>query len=107
MCLGLLNAESFHKPAVLLQGDLRRFCSAARPLEAAGLQTFIQQDETVAFPVQPLDSIAAAAAEQKQCVRERIQCKLLLYDGCQSVDASAQIRIAAGNIDPVCSGKVT
>lgn len=52
-------------------------------------QTFVQQNETVLFPVQSLDSIPPSPAKQKQRIGKRIQLKLLLDEPRQAVYAQA------------------
>lgn len=103
---GLIDAQAHHQPAVLLRGDSPGFARAARPLKAAGLQTFVQQHKTVALPVQGFYPVAASAAEQKQGVGEWIKFELLLNNCVQPVNSAAQICIAAGDVNPICSCKI-
>ena len=56
--------------------------------------------------LQCLDPVSLSAAEQEQRIAEGIQGELLLYDTGQTVYPSAQVGIAAGDIDPVGSGEV-
>ena len=60
------------------------------------LQSLVQQDEAIFFPVQALDTVSPPSAEQKQCVGKWIQFKLLLDEARQAVYALAQIRVATG-----------
>ena len=78
----------------------------ARPLIRALLQSLVQQDEAILFPVQALDTVSPPSAEQEQRVGKRIQFKLLLDEPRQTIYAFTQIRVAAGNIDFVCAGKI-
>ena len=102
----LIYAQTFHQPAVLLRGASLGFACAAMPLKNAGLQAFVQQHETVALPVQGFYSIPASAAEQKQGVGEWIKFELLLNNCGQPVNSAAQICIAAGDVNPICSRKI-
>lgn len=68
MCFGLLHAQTFHEPAVLLRRNLTGFFAVSRPLILAIFKPFIQQNETVSFPVQRLDSVPLSPAEQKECI---------------------------------------
>ena len=47
-----------------------------------------------------------AAREQEQRVGKRIQFKLLLDEPRQTIYAFAQIRVAAGDIDLICTGEI-
>ena len=42
------------------------------------LQSLVQQDEAILFPVQALDTVSPLSAKQEQCVGKWIQFKLLL-----------------------------
>ena len=106
MRLWLVHAQAFHEPAILLRCQCSGFAFFPGPLKRTGLQTFIQQNKSVAFPVQCFYSIPPSTAEEEQSIRKRIQVKLLLDQHCQTVDPTAQIRITAGNIHPVGSSKV-
>ena len=106
MCLGLIYAQALHEPAVLLRSQSSCLALVPRPLEYAGLQPLIQQEESVAFPVERLDPVTSSAAEQKQRVGEWIQLKLLLNQSCKAVDAKAKICVAAGDIHTIGSGEV-
>lgn len=97
--LWLLHAQALHEPPVLLGSERPGFAFLSRPLEAARLQTLVQQQKSVAFPIQRFDAIPTTATEQKQCVCKRIQRKLLLDQSGQTVNPTAQVRIAAGNVD--------
>lgn len=104
---GLIHPQALHKPAVLLHGQGSGLAFRPGPLEAARLQTLVQQDKSVAFPVPCLDSIPASTAEQEQGIGERIQIELLLNQGSQPIYPTAQVSIIAGNVYPVGPGKVT
>ncbi len=106
MCLGLVHAQSLHEPAILLGCEQSGLCCEPRPLETAGLQTFVKKDKPIALSIQCLDPVSASAAEQEQGVAEWIQVKGLLYHGSQTIYSTAQICVAAGNVDLVGPGKV-
>ena len=65
MCLGLVYTQPFHKPAVLLRSKCLCFAFPPWPLKAAGLQPLVQQYESIAFPVQRLNSIPTSATEEE------------------------------------------
>ena len=65
MRLGLVYTQPLHEPTVLLRCQGFGFCLSPWPLETAGLQSLVQKDKTIAFPVQRLDAVPASAAEQK------------------------------------------
>ena len=69
-------------------------------------QSLVQQDEAIFFPVQALDTVSPPSAKQEQRVGKRIQFKLLLDEPRQTIYALAQIRVAAGDIDLICTGEI-
>ena len=99
VCLRLLNTQSFHQPAVLLSSNAERLALAARPLKLALFQSLVEQEKTVAFPVERFDSVGSSAAEQEQRVGTRVKPELLFNDGCQSIDPTAKIGVAASEVD--------
>lgn len=96
MRLWLLHTQSLHEPPVLLCTQFPRLRAVPWPLEAPALQSFVQQNKAVPFPVQTLDPVPPSAAEQKQRIAEWVQLKLLLDQAGQSVYSAPQIRIPAG-----------
>ena len=106
MRLWLIHTQPFHEPAVLLGSKRSGFIFRPGPLEAAGFQPLVEQHKSVAFPVQRFDPIPPPTAEQEQGVGERIQMELLLNQRRQTVNAAPQVGVAAGNVYPVCPGKV-
>lgn len=102
----LVDAQAFHEPAVLLWCQYPGFAFFPGPLEAAGLQPLVQQHKSVALPVQCLDPVPASAAEEKEGICKWIQPKLLLNQGGQSVDATAKVGVAAGDIHLFGTGEV-
>ena len=105
VCLRLLNTQSFHQPAVLLSSNAERLALAARPLKLALFQSLVEQEKTVAFPVERFDSVGSSAAKQKQCVGTRVKLELLFNDSRQTIDPTAKIRVAAGKVD-LCSAEI-
>ena len=99
MRLRLLNAQSFHQPSVLLWCYTDCFTLVARPLKFAFFKPFVEQKETVAFPVERFDPVGSSAAEQKQCVGAWVELKLLFNDRRQTVDTATKIGVAAGEVD--------
>ena len=76
------------------------------PLEAAGLQSFIQQNEAVSLPIESLDPVSAASAEQEQRASKGVQVKLSLHGTRQAIYATAQIGITASDVDGTVTAKV-
>ena len=99
VCLRLLNTQSFHQPAVLLSSNAECLALAARPLKLALFQSLVEQEKAVALPVERLDSVGSPAAEQEQRVGTRVKPELLFNDGCQSIDPTAKIGVAASEVD--------
>ena len=99
MCLWLVHTQALHEPAILLRCQGSCFAFFPGPLKGTGLQSFIQQEKSVAFPVQGFDSVSAPATEKKQRIAERVQVKLLLNHGGQAVNSTAQVGIAALSTD--------
>jgi len=89
MRLGLIHTQPLHKPTVLLRCQCPGLAFLPGPLEAASLQPLVQQNKTVALPVQRLDPVSSFAAEEKQCVAKWIQVELLLDKRCQAVYPAA------------------
>lgn len=100
MRLWLFHVQPFHQPAILLRGQQTGFRLTARLLETAGLQTLVQQQKAILFPLQGFDPVPASAAEQEQCVGERVQVKLLLYNACQAINSPPEVGESAGDIIP-------
>ncbi len=75
----------------LLSSNAERIILAARPLKLALFQSLVEQEKTVAFPVERFDSVGSSAAEQEQRVGTRVKPELLFNDGCQSIDPTAKI----------------
>ena len=96
--LRLLDTQSFHQPAVLLSSNAKRLVLAARPLELALFKPLVEQEKTVALPVECFDSVGSPAAKQEQRVGTRVKTELLFNDSCQTVDTTAKIGIAAGEV---------
>ena len=101
MRLGLIHTQTLHEPAVLLRCQCPGLAFLPGPLEAASLQPLVQQNKSVALPVQCLDPVPSSAAEEEQCVAKRVQVELLLNKRRQAVYPAAQICVTAGNIHPV------
>ena len=99
VCLRLLNTQSFHQPAVLLSSNAERLVLAARPLELALFKPLVEQEKTVALPVECFDSVGSPAAKQEQRIGTRIKMELLFNDSRQTVDTTTKIGVAAGEVD--------
>ena len=71
---------AFQQPARLLRCELPCFQFISRPLKASVIQTFIQHQETVAFPQQTFYSVTSSSAKQEQSFAVWIHFKMSLYD---------------------------
>lgn len=99
VCLRLPDTQSFHQPAVLLSSNAERLVLAARPLELTLFKPLVEQEKAVALPVERFDSVGSPAAKQKQCVGTRVKLELLFNDSRQTVDTTAKVSVAAGEVD--------
>lgn len=99
MSFRLLNTQSFHQPSVLLSSNAERLVLTPRPLELALFKPFVEQEKAVALPVERFDSVGSPAAKQKQCVGTRVKLELLFNDSRQTVDTTAKVSVAAGEVD--------
>lgn len=98
ICLRLFGLQPLHQPAILLRRQSLHFIRAPRPLKTAALQTLIQQQKAVSLPVQRLEAVPPPPAEQKQRPLKGIHLELALYQIGQSINASTQICVSAGNV---------
>lgn len=100
VCLRLVYAQSLQKPAKRLPVQLTRFLFIARPLETtAVLDAFVQQYKRIPFPQQCLDALPAAATKQEQVVGIGVQLELPLDQLGKALYTTAQVGVAAGQID--------
>ena len=63
------------------------------------LQALVPEAEAVAIPVQHLDGVAPAVAEDKEVSGKGVQIENALGRHAQSVDAGAHVRGTGGEID--------
>ena len=106
MRLWLVHTQTFHEPAILLRSQRSCFTFFPGPLEAAGLQPLVQQNEPITFPVQSFDPVPPSATEKEQRIAEGIQLHLLFDQGGKAVDTTAKIRVAALNENVVCATEI-
>ena len=86
----------------MLLGHLHDLLPRPGPLVSSIQEPLVQQQESVALPDEALDLVGLSAAEHKQHILlERIDPQFTPDDCGQSVDALAEIRISAGDVDPV------
>jgi len=93
------EGESIKEPAELLRGDVHDLGHPLGPAESMLLQTLVPEAEAVAIPVQHLDGVAPAVAEDEEVPRERVQIKDALDSHAQPVDTGPHVRGAGGEID--------
>lgn len=99
VCLRLLDTQPFHQPAVLLSSNAERLVLTPRPLELALFKSLVEQEKAVALPVERFDSVGSSAAKQEQRVGTWIKFELLFNDSRQTIDPTAKICVAAGEVD--------
>ena len=99
VCLRLLDTQSFHQPAVLLSSNAERLILAPRPLKLTLFKSFVEQEKTVALPVERFDPVSSSAAKQEQRVGTRVEMKLLFNDCRQTVYSATKIGVTAGEVD--------
>jgi len=75
-------------------------------LKGTSTEPLVQKDKSVLLPIQTLDPIPTPSAEQKQCIREWVQVKLLLNKDRKAFDPFSQICVSAGNVDVIGADKV-
>ena len=78
--LRLLDTQSFHKPPVLLRCDAVCFALAPRPLKLALFKPLVEQEKTIALPVERFYPVGSSAAKQEQRVGTRVKFELLFND---------------------------
>ena len=99
VCFGLLNAQAFHQPSVLLRCNASGLGSVPWPLKSAAFQPLVYQQKPVALPQKTFDPIFSRSAEEKQCFREWIKLKLPLDDCRQAINPTPKISLAYSQED--------
>ena len=90
-----MDRQTFHKPLVLLRWHVDDLSRIPRPLEAAILESFVQQQKSVAFPQQSLDPVSSSAAEQEERIRiKRIEIILMPDNPGETIYAISEISVA-------------
>lgn len=101
------DLQPLHQRPVLFRRDLQRLFFCTGPAETAKLQPFVEEKESVPFPDQPFNAVTASTAEQEEDILfVWIQLEVEFHNGCQSVNAPPQIRIAGSNVNLSKSGCV-
>jgi hypothetical protein len=92
--------KPIQQPAELLRGDPGKFLCIPGPFEASDFETFVEKKKTIAFPDETFESVFPGSAEQKEHIfLEWIKLELFFDEGRKTVDALAQIRPPAGDVD--------
>ena len=99
VCLRLPDTQSFHQPAVLLRSNTERLILTTRPLELTLFKPLVEQEKTIALPVERFYPVGSSAAKQEQRVGTRVKFELLFNDSRQTVDTATKIGVAAGEVD--------
>ena len=91
--------EAIEEPAELLRGDVHDPGRVLRPAEAMLLKALVPKAEAVAIPVQNLERITLAVAEDEKVSGEGVQGQEALNRYAQSVDPGPHVRNSRGEID--------
>ncbi len=89
---GLVNRESFHKPAVFLPGEKACFTSAPGPLETPGIQPHIKQYKACFIMIQRLNPVRFPSAEEVQRIGVRVHLVCIPDYRHEAVDGKPHIR---------------
>ena len=101
------DLQPLHQRPVLFRRDLQSLFFCTGPAEAAKLQPFIKEKESLPFPYKPFNAVTASSAEQeKDILFVWIQLEVEFHNGCQPVNAAPQICIAGSNVNLPESGCV-
>ena len=99
MCPTRTDREAIKKPAELLCGNIHDLGRVLRPAEAMLLKALVPKTEAVAIPVQNLERITLAVAEDEKVSGEGVQGQEALNRHAQSVDPGPHVRNSRGEID--------
>ena len=91
--------ETIEEPAELLCGNIHDLSRVLRPAEAMLLKALVPKTEAVAIPVQNLERITLAVAEDEKVPGEGVQGQEALNRHAQSVDPGPHVRNSRGEID--------
>ena len=94
----LLHLQPLHKPAEALRIQKPQLCFRPWPLKSPVGQPLVQQDISFPPPVQCLDPVGSAAAEQEQTFFVKMTAILLCNNCCQTIDTKTKICVTAGNV---------
>ena len=82
--------QPLHQSLVLFWCDLQCLFFCTGPAEAAKLQPFVKEKESVAFPYKPLDAVTSSATEEKKDVLFIwIQLEVEFNNRCQTINPAA------------------
>lgn len=97
--------ESHHQPPELIMSQSFKVAGISRPEEPAGFNTFIEEQETIAFPKKAFDLSCGMSTEKEQGIgNEKGHLIPFLDDGSKGIYPIAQVGKATDKID---SGKCT
>lgn len=102
MGLLLLNGKPVEKPPKLptTHGEGGR-ARVGRPLKPAPLKAAIVEPEPIVLPMQNLELVPLAVAEDEETRSKRVQIEGLTHQDRQAVDRLAQVGAAAGQVHPI------
>jgi len=100
MGLALLQGEAVEQPLQLASADSKGLLFGPfGPAKATALQATIVEPEAVVVPVEDLELVSPAVAEDEEAVAEQIEFEGMANERRQTVDGLSHIGIAAGEID--------
>ena len=84
------DLQPLHQCLILFRCDLQCLLFCTGPAEAAELQPFVKEKESVPFPYKPLDAVTSSATEEKKDVLFiRIQLEVKFNNRCQAINPAA------------------
>ena len=96
-----------HEPLELFLGHFQKTLLYPGPLVSAIQKTLIEQKKTVSFPDETLYLIRSSVTEHEQDILLKwVNIQLTANNRTQAVDTLTEIRIPAGNVDPVEAGGI-
>ncbi len=99
MSMPLREGKAIQEPAQFPLGQAEGRWACCGPLKRSPFQSAIVEPETRMIPLEDFEFVPFAIAEHKQGRGERVQCKLLLDEGGQTVNGFSHVCRAAGQVN--------
>lgn len=92
--------KAIHQPHEFPAGQLPCLLGSARPLEVSVSKPYVNHDEPVPCPHEPLEPVTPCPAEEEERILlERVEVIFKPYHGRQAVYAAAEVGPACGDDD--------